>query len=81
MSDIVTLTRVTHAVGKLENAFQFGESVERPGIIDAAHTATWHMAWMIELLRSLREDQIAQFRREQRGELPERPAGSEETSG
>ena len=79
MSDTVTLARVTHALGGLSDAFQFGESVERPGIITAAHTATRHMAEMIELLRSLREDQIAQFRRT--GELPERPAGSEETSG
>lgn len=54
-------------MGQLDHAFQLGQSVERPGIIGAAHTATWHMAGMIEHLHALRSDQAEEL---QRGEWP-----------
>ncbi|MFE6412525.1 hypothetical protein ACFVOR_36960 [Streptomyces sp. NPDC057837] len=52
-------TRAMHALGQ---AFQFGQSVEQPGIITATHTATWHMAGLIEQLQSLRDDRVKQLR-------------------
>lgn len=52
-------TNALHALGR---AFQFGPSVDQPGVITATHTATWHMAGLIEQLRSLREDQVKQLR-------------------
>lgn len=75
MSETVTLAGPTRALRELEHAFEFGSSVEQPGIITATHTATWHMAGMIEQLRSLRADQVEQIRQ---GGLPVRPG--EETT-
>lgn len=63
MSNTPTLTRAAHAMGQLSHAFQFGRSVEQPGIITAAHTATWHMAGMIEHLHVLHSDQAKELRR------------------
>lgn len=80
MSSTVTFEGSTRALRKLEHAFQLGSSVEQPGIITATHTATWHMAGMIEQLHTLRAEQAEHLR----GELdaaPERPVSGEETSG
>lgn len=54
----MTMARAARAAYRLDHAFQLGRSVEQPGIITAAHTATWHMAGMIEQLRSLRADRV-----------------------
>jgi hypothetical protein len=80
MNSSVIFEGPTRALRELDRAFQFGSSVEQPGIISAAHTATWHMAGMIEQLHTLRAEQAEQLR----GELdaaPERPVSGEETSG
>jgi hypothetical protein len=65
MTQTVTLAGVTRSLSQLDNAFQLGQSVRQPGIITAVHTATWHMAGVIEQLRVLREDAVKQMRREE----------------
>lgn len=62
MTETTTLHGPTRALHTLGHAFQFGRSVAQPGIITATHTATWHMAGLIEQLRSLRDDQVKQLR-------------------
>lgn len=71
MSNTVALTRVTQAVAALDHAFQLGPSVECPGVVTATHTATWHMAGLIEQLHTLRADQTEELRR---GELSAGPS-------
>lgn len=63
MSKTMNLNGPARAVGALRHAFEFGASAERPGVITATHTATWHMAGLIEQLRTLRSDQVEQLRR------------------
>ncbi len=73
MSETVTLTRTTRALEGLVRFFQLGRSVEQPGIITSSHTATWHMAGMIEHLHTLRADQAEQLRRGEQSVSPVRP--------
>jgi hypothetical protein len=80
MSQTITFTGATRAMGKLERAFSLGRSVDQPGIVTAAHTATWHMAGMIEHLRTLHDDCVDAVRRGELTPAPVRPAGSEETT-
>lgn len=79
MSETIARSGAARAIRKLDHAYQFGQSVEQPGIITAAHTATWHMAGMIEQLHALRRDQAEQLRR---GELSAGPVcpGEEPTT-
>jgi hypothetical protein len=63
MTQTVTLSGPTQAMRGVEHAFQFGPSVELPGITTATHTATGHMAEMIEHLRTLWDDQAEELRR------------------
>lgn len=62
MSETSPLSRVTGAAARLDHAFQLGQSVDQPGIITSAPTATWHIAGMIEHLRSLREEQVERLK-------------------
>lgn len=80
MSHTVTLTGPARAMGRLEHAFSLGRSVELPGIVTAAHTATWHMAGMIEELRTMHADFGEALRRGELGTAPERPVSGEETT-
>ena len=73
MNQPISLSGTTRAMAELERAFQFGRSAERPGIITAAHTATWHVAGMIERLRSLRDDCMESIRRGELSVGPVRP--------
>lgn len=79
MSQTIDLAGVTRSMRALDWTFQFGQSNENPSFGEAAHTATWHMAGLIELLRTTQEIAVEQFRRAQRGELPQRLTSSEET--
>lgn len=80
MIQTIDLAGVTRSMRALDWTFQFGQSNEHPSFGEAAHAATWHMAGLIELLRTTQETAVEQFRRVQRGELPERPVGGEETN-
>lgn len=70
MRENASLNGPARAVGVLRHAFEFGASVERPGVITATHAATWHMAGLIEQLHTLRSDQAELLRRRglERGE-------------
>lgn len=70
MTQTVTVPGTAQAMSRLEHAFQLGLGTERPGIITATHTATWHMAGMIEHLRTLWDDQTEELRRDQLGHGP-----------
>lgn len=74
-SQTIDFTGVARAVGELDHAFQFGQSVQRPGVIDATHAATWHMAGMIEHLRCLRDGQVEALKR---GQLSAGPVSPDE---
>jgi hypothetical protein len=56
MSQTISFNGTTRAMAKLEHAITLGPSLEVPGIVTATHTATWHMAGMIEQLRAVHED-------------------------
>ena len=73
MNQTITFEGPTRAMAEVERAFQFGRSVEHPGIITAAHTATWHMAGMIEHLHALRGDQLEELQRGALSAGPVRP--------
>ena len=73
MSQTVSLQGVTRTLAQLEHAFSLGRSVERPGVVTATHTATWHMAGMIELLHKQRADLADRLRHGQAPALPVTP--------
>ncbi|MFE2486004.1 hypothetical protein ACFXGR_22440 [Streptomyces mirabilis] len=73
MSETITFEGPTRALAGLEHAFRLGQSVKRPGIITAAHTATWHMAVMIEHLNGMRSDFAEELRRQALDAGPVRP--------
>ncbi|MFD4547262.1 hypothetical protein [Streptomyces sp. NPDC058466] len=73
MSETIALTRAAHAMGQLDQAFQLGRSVQQPGIITAAHMATWHMAGMIEHLHAMHADAAEDLRRGAIGAGPVHP--------
>ncbi|WP_148001926.1 hypothetical protein [Streptomyces sp. adm13(2018)] len=63
MGHTITFAGPTRAVAALCNAFEFGVSAERPGVIDTVHAATWRMAGLIEQLHALHADQAKQLQR------------------
>ena len=73
MSGTIACAGPTRALRELYHAFEFGESAESPGVIDATHAATWHVAGMIEQLRSLREAQVEALKRGQSSAGPVHP--------
>lgn len=73
MSQTVTLNGTARAMADLERAFD-----GHPGVTDAAHTATWHVAGMIEQLRGMHEDFAELLRRRELSAGSARP--DEETT-
>lgn len=75
MNQAVTLAGLMRAMAALQHAFEFGMSVERPGVTDAAHTTTWHMAGLVEQLRRVRTDGVEELRRRGIARGPDRVTG------
>ena len=78
MSETITFEGPARAMASLANAFEHGHT-DRLGVTDTAHAATWHMAGLIEQLRSMWEDGAEQLRRGELSAGPARP-GEEPTT-
>lgn len=55
------LTGIARAMRQLRHAYELGESVERPGIIDVTQAANTHMAGLMEQLHNLRADRLVEL--------------------
>lgn len=66
MRQTATLAGPARSVTALGRAFEFGPGNGHLGVTDAAHTATWHMAGLVEQLHALHETCAEQLHR---GEL------------
>ncbi|MDQ0694166.1 hypothetical protein [Streptomyces sp. W4I9-2] len=55
------LNGTARAMRQLRHCYELGESVERPGIIDATQAATTHMAGLMEQLHNLRADRLVEL--------------------
>lgn len=55
------LTGINHALRGLNHAFQFGKSAEHPGLVDTAAAAAHHMGTLLDQLRDLQRDRLAEI--------------------
>ena len=78
----ITLAGATRGLRNLYDAYEFGQSAERPGLVDTVRRTEHHMGEMLEQVRSLHASQVEELRARNRAdaEPEERPVGSEETS-
>ncbi|MFI9622135.1 hypothetical protein ACIG8S_24815 [[Kitasatospora] papulosa] len=53
---------MTRALTELDRSYRFGRSAEHPGLIDVTDAATHHMGVMVDQVRSLNEDRVAELR-------------------
>jgi hypothetical protein len=81
MSQTITLDGPADGMRKLYEAYEFGASPERLGLVDAANATAHHMGSMLERMRSLHEARVTELRERNLADAePERPVGSEENT-